>query len=436
MKQFKHKLMALSLGTTIALLGTPLFGEAYLRVKTRDVNINPFSHNPIIEAQTSEQTFFPDPELGHRLAPPFADMFNRDYNYQKAKQERIGHEILPSSFIGISEKRIQTIDEVVASLDLSQPIILNLGDSSTSGWDSNVVSSNRTKRRYETRGRNIYETRGRDIYESPFFNYKTYSDVLAEDNFAVINAGVPGFTSTQGARYIERLFDEFEQKGVHPAYVTIYFGNNESVWNGNTQDKYVLPQEHVTLLLPGLVKTSLSPFVIYQRVSVEEYKQNIQRIIQIVQEHNAQPILIRPIIPLYWHPGLRAEQGDGEAEVWQMMYDNKGTKAIRDLETAIHIYHEAESAFVRAGSNEQREHAKKLFIKAQSLDYVVPRIKPEYVSALHEIASQLQVPIIDVQSQIPIDDRKYFGDYCHPTEPANRLIAKEIKEYVKKNKTN
>ncbi|MFA6887950.1 MAG: GDSL-type esterase/lipase family protein [Candidatus Woesearchaeota archaeon] len=423
MKKFKQKLMALSLGTVIAVLATPIIGETYLRVKTKDVNTNPFAHNPVIEAQTSEQTFFPDPILGHRLTPPFADIFNKDYNFQKTEQERTIHEILPSSFIGISEKRIQTIDEVVASLNQSQPIVLNLGDSSTSGWDSNVVSSNRVKRKYEARGKNVYE--------SPFFNYETYPNLLAKEGFAVINAGVPGFTSIQGERYIKRLFDEFEQKGIYPTYVTIYFGNNEGVWNGNTQDKYVLPQEHFTLLFPGIIKTSLSNFVIYPRVNVEEYKQNIQRIIETIQEHNATPLLIKPLIPKYWHPGLRAEQGNGEAEVWQMMYDNKETKAISDLETAIQIYKDAERTLVTAGNDEQRKHAKALFITAQNLDYVVPRIKPDYVKALYEIAIQLRIPIIDVQDHIPIDDRKYFGDYCHPIEPANRLIAEEIKKNIK-----
>ncbi len=114
-----------------------------------------------------------------------------------------------------------------------------------------------------------------------------------------------------------------------------------------------------------------------------------------------------------------------------MMYENKGTKAISDLEAANRVYNEAERALVTAASNEQREHAKALFVRAQNLDYVVPRIKPDYVKALHEIAIQLSIPIIDVQDQIPIDDRKYFGDYCHPIEPANRLIAEEIKNNIK-----
>ena len=72
-------------------------------------------------------------------------------------------------------------------------IVLNLGDSSTSGWNSDMVAAGGG---------------------TPFFTYKTYSDILSEKGLFVINAGVPGYTSLQGKFYLKRLLSTFEKEGI------------------------------------------------------------------------------------------------------------------------------------------------------------------------------------------------------------------------------
>lgn len=393
-KEYIGRIVLTGIITAVAIGGLELF----LRQQIGSTTANPFAHNPIIAMQVSEGTFAYDPVLGHRLDPPW---------YKEKEADHL--------FIGRTE--MQTIDEVVEGIEANKQTVMHLGDSSTSGWDSDEVTKNR-----------LWRDVARESFTGviPFFQYPTYADMLAEQ-YNSINAGVPGYTSSQGARYIKQLLNEFEEKGVAIDYVTIYFGNNESVWNTNTQDKYVLPGNN-NLKLIGAAKTLLSYFAIIPRVDVAEYKENIEQIIATCREHHAQPILIQPVIPKYWYPGLRAK--GTEHEVWQAMYDTKGDKAIEELEEAIALYNEAVRMYMRAGTEEQKEAAGELFVQAQNLDYMVPRIKPAYVQALHEVAAETNVPLVHVQDQIPIDDRRYFVDYCHPIEPANKLIAHGVEEAI------
>src|SRR6266446_2469691 len=109
------------------------------------------------------------------------------------------------------------------------------------------------------------------------------------------------------------------------------------------------------------------------------------------------------------------------------MYGDKGSKLIRDLEKAIGLYERAKGLLKHGSEQEARE----LLLQSQGMDYTVPRIKPGYVRALEKIASKNHIPFVDVQSEIPLDDRTYFKDYCHPTEPANQLITREILQSLK-----
>src|SRR3989344_4395017 len=100
------------------------------------------------------------------------------------------------------------------------PVILNIGDSSTSGWDANKLS------------------KGSQEASAPFFTYSTYSDILRANPLFqnTINAGVPGYTSLQGRKYLERLLRQFAKTGLKVDTVTLYFGNNDGTYN-KVEDK-------------------------------------------------------------------------------------------------------------------------------------------------------------------------------------------------------
>ena len=393
---------------TAGLSATLTFGglESALRV-IPDKNLHPFADNPIIAAQTNDQVFAVEKYLGFKLSPYFRQSQEDDVDNNK------------TYLIGVHDKKLQTLDEIIDSLDKNKQTVLNVGDSSTTGWDSDITTLNRF---YENNAPNGLGFRR----ISPFFRYKTYSDLLAENGLSVINAGVPGYTSLIGKRQLRTVLSELKSRNVRVDYATIYFGNNDSVSAGNNQDKYRFPNGGFHTEVFHFVETTLlRKLHNIGRVSVADYSSNMQGMIDICREYDVKPILIRPVIPKYWHPGLRAS--GQEIEVWKAMYSDKGSKRIRDLEKALGFYERAKGLLEHGSEQEARE----LLIKAQDMDYMVPRIKPSYVRALEKIARKNNVPFVDVQSEIPLDDRTYFKDYCHPIEPANQLITREILQRLK-----
>jgi lysophospholipase L1-like esterase len=378
----------------------------------QESSVNPFRHNPIIAAQTSEEVFFPDTWLGHRMAPEYAHLFSKDYDSLRTAEAREHPSEVPYQLIG--KGKIQPLNEVLSNLDRKKKIILNLGDSSTSGWDSDAVTRNRILRNEIGRVHPI----GLD---SPFFQYPTYSDILGEqEGVESINAGVPGYASLQGARYLDKLLSELTKKDIKVDYVTIYFGNNDGVCNGNVEDKYVIPAETFEIATFGFLKSRMQGFSIVPRTSVSNYEDNLRAMVETAKKYGAQPILVRPLIPKHWLPGLRAT--GREKELKEAMKCAKGTKLVKYLQRAITLYQDA----VEALKDDHPSRARQKFVEAQNLDFMVPRIKPAYVDTLQKVAQDAGVALVDVDDKIPVDDRKYFVDYCHPIEPANRLIASAI----------
>lgn len=74
--------------------------------------------------------------------------------------------------------------------------------------------------------------------------------------------------------------------------------------------------------------------------------------------------------------------------------------------------------------------ARHLFKQAYDTDFLVPRIKDGYREALSKVSDEMNVPLVSISEEIPLDDRSYFIDYCHPIEPANKLIARKIMESI------
>jgi lysophospholipase L1-like esterase len=264
------------------------------------------------------------------------------------------------------------------------PVILNMGDSSTSGWNGNKVFQ------------------GNEDPNTPFFTYKTYSDILREHPTyqKTINAGVPGYTSLQGRKYLERLLKRLSREGIHVDYVTFYFGNNDSTYNG-LEDK---------VRLEGKAE---SPQADGERVTIKDFERNLESMINTAREYGAKPIIIIPPIHYDWEPGIRSD--DHREESLEALKKIEGTELARELDSARKAY-------------EKRDYK-----KSCELDRVIPRLKPPYRKALRKIGRKTRTPIIDVQKRIPFtDNAEYFADYCHPLGKINRAISEQIDAIINK----
>jgi len=337
--------------------------------------------NPIIAEQSrAEVPFVPDKYLGHTMPK------DRDF---------IGE----SDYINLESM----IEEIKGS---GKKVILNIGDSSTSGWDSNVVTENKVRLE-----------KGEEL-ESAFFRYKTYSDYLRDQvggQFIVINAGVPAHTSLQGRRRLEKLVAEFKNQGIKIDYVTAYYGNNDSVWEENREDKdWIAPS------MSRKIKKwfSKDEEMVVTRTSPDDYQKNKESIVRYCRSIDMVPILIKPPIPLYWKPGTRVKEEELQKR------NGKGSGLVYDL------LDRAREIWQSAISQDYSELKKVALEEAREKDYVVPRIKKQHAERLRQVEREMNVPLVQIDLDRSQDDIRYFIDYCHPIDNANEMIAGKISEIV------
>lgn len=341
--------------------------------------------NPVIAAQVLESPFVPDPIIGHTM--PYGKDFIGENNY-----------------VGI--------DEMIAEIKNSKrKVILNMGDSSTSGWDSNIVTQNRERM-----------AQGRPLAPA-FFHYKTYSDYLrmmVKDKYVVINAGVPAHTSLQGYLRLKILLERFKKEEVDIQLVTLYYGNNDSVWDHNREDKEWVGKKPSILndILKRIFKKKTHPSIT-TRVSPIDYKKNMRAMIETCKNYKLQACVIEPLTPLYWKPGTRVLNEDLERSNYP------GSAFVYNL------LDEGLSLWQQAKQDTSYSPLKiSVFEQVRENDFVVPRIKKGHLAMLRSVARETKVPYLRVELDRTMDDIRYFIDYCHPIGDANKHIAEKIFEII------
>ncbi len=340
--------------------------------------------NPVIAAQVQEKAFVSDAYQGHTMP--------------------IGKEFLgEKDFIGL-EKLLAEIKNT------RKKVILNMGDSSTSGWDSNIVTQNRDR-----------FSKGWPLL-SAYFQYKTYSDYLRDymgEDYLVVNAGVPAHTSLQGYRRLQTLIQRFQKEGITIDWITLYYGNNDSVWDHNRQDKEWVGRKAFTFIDNLLKHFKKEASSVITRVSVQDYQFHMEKMIQLSQSFKMKIIIIEPITPIYWKPGTRVLNEDLERKYYP------GSKQVYQLlDEGLDLWSKAIT------QNHYSDLKRALLEEIREKDYIVPRIKKGHLHALRILVQQNNVPYVQVNLDRSKDDICFFIDYCHPIGYANESLAHKIAEIV------
>jgi lysophospholipase L1-like esterase len=384
------------------------------------------------EITTHNQRIIDQEEIGKKFENPMGKLFDHPLMKHQVTGNQFVQNVqgeirLTGDFVG--EQHYISLQDVRAEAQTSKKkIVLNIGDSSTSGWDSDVVARNQR----------MEKELGSDFDKNqalfPLFNYKTYSDCLRDNiggKFIVINAGIPTHTSLNGLRRLKELGKTFDDDGISIDYVTIYYGNNDSTCNANIEEKN---------RNAGFFKKSLSKIKdknkIIPRTSLQDYIAIIESIVKYCHSKHMIPILILPVIPLYWEPARRVKREidiayDEIDEQIQSFHNQKVGKPVwNSYQESLQLWRRGNEEYLRGN----RQSALTLYHQARELDYMTPRIKYSYKVALDNIAKKMDVPLVKVVIPQEKDDGRsgegYFCDYCHPIEPANRLIANEITKII------
>jgi len=314
----------------------------------------------------------------------------------------------------LEEDGFKTYGQMVAKIKANgKRVILSVGESSTSGWDTSISPVNR-----ERKAKGLLPI-------SAFFRYKNFTDMLRDrvgDEFEVVNAGIPGHTALSGIRRLKMLQKRFARDGIVPSYVLIHYGNNDSLWEANLQDK-----KHLRLHLhsPAVVEKFRNwrhkrvPDQMVLRSTVGDFGQYFLQMINYARKIGAPPIIVQPEIPIYWKPGSRFVDFD-----FDQLATKPGAKiALAKLAEA----HDIWESVIDKPYSEQKIQALE---KAAELDFLVPRIKRPYLQELQRVARATQTPLIQTPVPRDEDEANYFIDYCHPRENVNKRIASMIVDHM------
>jgi hypothetical protein len=430
------------------LLGVGM-SEYYARSMHNKINL--LLSNPVMAKQHGMGIqFLPNEQCGHVLG------FNDEQVFIECYERR---------FIAFSE----LITKMKSNFDSGKKTILHFGDSSTSGWNSDVVGELRVNlvkaswselplsvefssfekltsqmRRFAVRRNSkltdeviagelleddkisaivdsVFQAGGITFDRIPIFTYQTYADFLAkmDTTHYHINLGVPAHSSHNGKLFIKMMMHSFEQAGVLQciAGATIYYGNNDAVNANNIQDKYFVGVNRWKKFhLSGYLRMSLAKLTNVTRVSVNDFGNNLKAMFATFENYGIQDVTyIVPVVPYKWQPGLRSKADQVVYWSWS------GMKAQR-------LFQVADRAYIKVQLNNPTSCR-----TAIENDFLIPRIKYPYVNKAYEVTKKLKKRIISIEHVLPINDMGATIDYCHPIDRANVLLALGICQEGSKN---
>jgi len=166
--------------------------------------------------------------------------------------------------------------------------IICMGDSITFGWPADIE----------------------DTY--PKLLAKLLNQYFPHKKFEVFNAGVPGYTSRQGLRWLENDIVNYE-----PDLIIVYYGvNDEAIAATPDKDQRLLPAFIVEmanrlrkfqlyklcskLVLFGKYPVGVDTSNFVSRVSSEDYKDNIRRMAELGKDRQFKTLFIAP--PTLYNP--------------------------------------------------------------------------------------------------------------------------------------
>jgi lysophospholipase L1-like esterase len=213
---------------------------------------------------------------------------------------------------------------------------------------------------------------------------ETYAGRLASPKVEVMNAGIPGFSSFEGAAWVRdsRILD------YHPKLVTIYYGWNDH-WRAFLPERAfswlrrAAPYSHAATWILFRYERSLwdvddTRHLDFPRVSLADYKADLRELVREAREAGAVAVLITAPVEPRIGPPLEELRREGRLPEF--------------------ADHEA------------------------------------YVRATREVAAETGAGLVDFASEYERrktrDPREYFGDFVHPNAKGHALLADLLRPWV------
>lgn len=299
-------------------------------------------------------------------------------------------------------------------------------------------------------------------------NEETYAAVLedrlnripgSKTRYEVINAGVAGYTSLQGLRYLKSRIIRYR-----PDVIVAQFGFNDYLFTGGSADKDIPPAGRLSIKADELLgKSHFIRFLKNRivrigsggtryppnvRVAPEDFGENLKGIASAAVKSGAKVVLmnlpVRPEIPLVVNPipipvekngvklveWMRPSLIGGKNYFTESDYDGPAS----DLENAVGKYPQwALAHYFLARKYElsgEREKALREYGLAKETDADRKSISA-YNSVIARVAGETGVPLVDLVAAFgSAGGKNLFLDERHPNPEAHALIAERIREVL------
>jgi len=281
--------------------------------------------------------------------------------------------------------------------------------------------------------------------------------------YEVINAGVAGYSSLQGLRYLKSEITNYR-----PDLITIYFGLNDYLYAREENDRdrpqlapWVIRIDHIMSysqfyrLLKGMASRLISSERKYppdRRVDLPDFKNNLVQMVAVAREAGAEVILLnvplRPGIPLVVNPlPLQKDGKDGQRIEWlRPAYIGKTNYFIKtefegptsELEEIVDKYPQWAMAHYLLAKRYEKigeiGKARTEYQKARETD-LDRDVVASYNKTIEEVASALKVPLVDLVGVFAAKESEdLFLDERHPSALGHKIIAEGIWSTLKTKK--
>jgi len=317
--------------------------------------------------------------------------------------------------------------------------IICLGGSSTFGWG---VS-------------------GEDTY--PFQLEKLLREKYDAKNIEVINAGIIGYTSHQGLLLLNNQILKFNPDVITVSYLVNDVDKHRFYRNSSLPDKLVNSRNKLIVFLESCLEKSkffkiIKKLIVHlkgskvkfygnvtgtysknRRVSVLDYKNNLRKIIDIVQTNEIKILLIKmPIgFPFKGEISVSAKKKSDKYIVESLNYANSDNydRAIVELKKALEYNPYSSKAFYYLGTyceiQKDFKKAEMYFQKAKEMEFFeCAKLSKIYNRAMQNIASNRNVALVDVVTPFEEDSESLFvnptHDFVHPNAKGHKIISKRI----------
>lgn len=336
------------------------------------------------------------------------------------------------------------------------------------------------------RNREITTKKDKDTFRivclgaSPTFGWgvnqeETYPSLLEKllrekyksENIEVINAGVIGYSSHQGLNFLEKEIVKLSPDLITVSYVINDVDKHRFYRSDGRADKELGPKNRIAVALENFLDKSSLYGILRQgilrrkggvveyfgegrgvyfekrRVSQEDYKKNLNAIIDTAQQHNIRVILVKMPVNLAVREELagslqvKAEEGIGRAFLYAQ--EGKLDAAVAELKKALEYNPYSSKAFYYLGVYSQRQgksgEAQNYFRKAKERElFQCGRIGKVYNEVMQETAAERNIPLVDIVSAFDTFSKKsgeYLfldpaGDTIHPNTIGHQIISREI----------